>query len=75
MTSGKDAMNFNKVLALNPHPDDGELGAGGTIAKFVEEGKDVYYIAFSTCEISIPNGFAKYEGGMSKFNRAARYTA
>lgn len=52
-------MNFNKVLVLSPHPDDGKLGAGGTIAKFVEEGKDVYYIAFSTGEISIPNRFAK----------------
>lgn len=52
-------MNFNKVLVLSPHPDDGELGAGGTIARFVEEGREVYYIAFSTCEVSIPNGFAK----------------
>jgi N-acetylglucosamine malate deacetylase 1 len=47
-------MNINRVLVLSPHTDDAELGAGGTIARFVEEGKEVYYIAFSGCEISIP---------------------
>lgn len=50
-------MNFDKVLVLSPHPDDAELGAGGTIARFVREGKEIYYVAFSACEISIPSGF------------------
>ncbi len=49
-------MNFNKVLILSPHTDDGELGAGGTIARFIEEEKEVYYVAFSSCEMSVPNG-------------------
>ena len=49
-------MNFQRVLVLSPHTDDAELGAGGTIARFIEEGKDVYYIAFSGCETSVPNG-------------------
>ena len=47
------------VLVLSPHTDDGELGAGGTINKFVNEGKDVYYIAFSSCEDSLPMGLPK----------------
>ena len=47
-------MNNNRVLVLSPHTDDGELGAGGTIARFLDEGKDVYYIAFSGCETSVP---------------------
>jgi len=34
-------------MVLAPHTDDGELGCGGTIAKFVKEGKEVHYIAFS----------------------------
>jgi LmbE family N-acetylglucosaminyl deacetylase len=38
---------FHKVLILSPHTDDGELGAGGTIAKLVEQGSDVTYFAFS----------------------------
>lgn len=47
------------VLILAPHTDDGELGLGGTIAKIVEEGATVYYIAFSIAEESVPEGFAK----------------
>ena len=50
-------MNFNKILVLSPHTDDGEIGAGGTIARFVEEGKEIYYVAFSSCEVSVPKDF------------------
>ncbi|MDI6704126.1 MAG: PIG-L deacetylase family protein [bacterium] len=50
---------FNRILVLSPHTDDAELGAGGTIAKFVEEKKEVFYIAFSICEKSVPEGFDK----------------
>lgn len=42
------------VLILAPHTDDGELGCGGTIARFLEEGKEVYYTAFSTCQDTVP---------------------
>ena len=48
---------FNKILVLSPHTDDGEIGAGGTIARFVEEEKEIYYVAFSSCEASVPKGF------------------
>ena len=46
-----------RVLVLSPHTDDGELGCGGTISKFVEMGKEVKLIAFSTAEKSLPEGF------------------
>jgi len=52
-------MNFKRVLVLSPHTDDGEIGAGGTIARFVDEGKEVYYIAFSSCESSLPEALPK----------------
>ena len=39
-------FNPKKILVLAPHTDDGELGCGGTIAKFCASGKDVYYAAF-----------------------------
>ena len=32
---------------MSPHTDDGELAAGGTIARFVEEGFNVTYVALS----------------------------
>jgi N-acetylglucosamine malate deacetylase 1 len=49
-------MELNKILVLSPHTDDAELGAGGTIARFINEGKDIYYVAFSGCETSVPKG-------------------
>ena len=45
---------FERVLVLAPHTDDGEFGCGGTIAKLTEAGKDVHYVAFSDCEKSLP---------------------
>ena len=38
---------FQNVLVLSPHTDDGELAAGGTIARFVQEGSNVTYVALS----------------------------
>lgn len=50
---------LGRVLVLSPHVDDGELGCGGTIARFVEEGEEVYYLALSAAEKSVPKGFPK----------------
>jgi LmbE family N-acetylglucosaminyl deacetylase len=50
---------FKNVFVLAPHTDDGELGAGGTIAKLIENGANVYYFAFSTAEESVPEGHPK----------------
>ncbi|MDE2807019.1 MAG: PIG-L family deacetylase [Gemmatimonadota bacterium] len=47
----------NRVLVLAPHTDDGELGCGGTISRMVEEGREVYYVAFSTAAESVPPPF------------------
>jgi len=47
------------ILVLAPHTDDGELGLGGSINYFIENGKNVVYAAFSTAEQSVPDGFPK----------------
>ncbi|CAH1528178.1 PIG-L deacetylase family protein [Vibrio rotiferianus] len=52
-------IKFNKILVLAPHTDDGEIGAGALINKLINEGADVHYIAFSTCEESVPEGLPK----------------
>lgn len=44
---------MKKVLVLAPHTDDGEFGCGGTINKLIQEGNEVYYVAFSACEQSV----------------------
>jgi LmbE family N-acetylglucosaminyl deacetylase len=50
-------IDSERALVLAPHTDDGELGCGGTISRLLEEGVDVYYIAFSTCRTSLPEGW------------------
>lgn len=50
-------FGINNVLVLAPHTDDGELGAGATIARLIENGARVSYAAFSTAESSLPDGF------------------
>ena len=49
---------WRKALVLAPHTDDGEFGCGGTMARLVEEGTDVRYVAFSIATRSLPEGFA-----------------
>lgn len=36
-----------RILAISPHADDVELGAGGTVARWVEEKHDVVHLALS----------------------------
>jgi len=49
-------MIYKRILVISPHTDDGELGAGGAIARFIEEGREVYFLVFSSCAKSIPEG-------------------
>ncbi len=49
---------MNRILVLAPHTDDGELGCGASISHFVDKGSEVYYVAFSLCETSLPGGLA-----------------
>ena len=50
---------FKNVYVLAPHTDDGELGAGGTISKLIEQGANIFYFAFSSAAESVPEGFPK----------------
>jgi LmbE family N-acetylglucosaminyl deacetylase len=47
-------LPLTRVLVIAPHCDDGEFGCGGTIAKFVASGIDLYYAALSAGERSEP---------------------
>jgi len=49
---------LERALVLAPHTDDGEFGCGGTMARLVEAGVDVRYVAFSIATRSLPEGFA-----------------
>lgn len=49
--------SWKRALVLAPHTDDGEFGAGGTMARLVEAGAEVRYVAFSIATKSLPEGF------------------
>ena len=38
---------WKRALVLAPHTDDGEFGCGGTMARLVDAGAEVRYVAFS----------------------------
>ena len=42
-------MTPRRILALSPHTDDAEFGAGASIARWVREGHSVEIHAFSDC--------------------------
>jgi LmbE family N-acetylglucosaminyl deacetylase len=48
---------LKRVLVLAPHTDDGEFGCGGTMARLVDAGVEVRYVAFSIATKSLPAGF------------------
>jgi N-acetylglucosamine malate deacetylase 1 len=45
--------NKKKILILAPHTDDAEFGMGGTIAKLISNGNEVFCAAFSACKQSL----------------------
>jgi N-acetylglucosamine malate deacetylase 1 len=48
------SLNKRRILVLAPHTDDGELGCGGSISRFIEMKNEVFYVAFSAAEKSVP---------------------
>ena len=50
---------YSRILILAPHTDDGEFGCGGSISRWVGEGKKVYYVSFSSAKKSVPKGMPK----------------
>jgi len=38
-------VQFPKVLAVFAHPDDGEFGFGGTLAKWADEGSEIHHVS------------------------------
>lgn len=51
-------MPAKTIFVLSPHTDDGELGCGASISRFIEEGNTVIHVVFSLCKDSLPAGLA-----------------
>jgi LmbE family N-acetylglucosaminyl deacetylase len=45
-----------RVLVLAPHTDDAELGCGGTMARWIDDGAEMFTAVFSIAEASLPPG-------------------
>jgi LmbE family N-acetylglucosaminyl deacetylase len=45
---------MDRILILSPHTDDAELGCGGTISKYISQGKKLLWVVLSTAEESLP---------------------
>ena len=39
-----ELMSAKKVLAIQPHYDDNDIGAGGTLALLHEQGAEIHYL-------------------------------
>jgi LmbE family N-acetylglucosaminyl deacetylase len=46
-----------RIVCLAPHPDDIEFGCGASVHRLNETGNELYYVAFSPCNKSLPEGF------------------
>ena len=57
----------NRILIFSPHPDDAEIGMGGTVAKFLDEGWEVILADLTDGEPT-PSGLRGNEEG----NRSIR---
>lgn len=44
----------SRILALGAHPDDIELGCGGSLAKFHMAGSEIHCVVFSRCSDETP---------------------
>jgi LmbE family N-acetylglucosaminyl deacetylase len=51
-------MKSQRILVLGPHTDDGEWGAGASLARWLRQGHQVWYAAFSAAEESVLTGFS-----------------
>ena len=55
MKSKKTKKKQQNIIVFCAHSDDQILGPGGTLAKYAEEGKNIYTIIFSYGEASLPH--------------------
>ena len=52
-------MISRNIIILAPHPDDAEFSSGGTLNRLIEEGSTVWYVVFSPCNKSLPEGMGE----------------
>ncbi|QUL52764.1 PIG-L family deacetylase [Paenibacillus tritici] len=51
LMSPPDLSDCRKLLCIQPHPDDNEVGLGGTIASFAEKGCEIHYLTVTNGDL------------------------
>ena len=52
-------LKKKKIIVLSPHPEDGEIGCGGSIQKYISNGSECWYVVFTIAEDSTHPPFKK----------------
>jgi LmbE family N-acetylglucosaminyl deacetylase len=47
----EEELQFTRVMVIGAHPDDPEFGCAGTIAKWAQEGKEIYYCLVTSGDV------------------------
>lgn len=55
LLSPPDIMNCTRVLCIQPHPDDNEIGMGGIIAKLAQKGCEIHYLTVTNGDMGCPD--------------------
>jgi LmbE family N-acetylglucosaminyl deacetylase len=55
------SLPYERILVLSPHPEDGELGCGGTVQRALAQGVEVHWAVFTIAEQSTHPPFAPDE--------------
>lgn len=51
-----EILNAKRVLCIQPHPDDNEIGMGGTIAALAARGCEIHYLTVTNGDLGQPVG-------------------
>lgn len=51
LMSPPDLSGCRTALCIQPHPDDNEVGMGGTIAAFAERGCEIHYLTITNGDL------------------------
>ena len=49
--SPPDILSCRRVLCIQPHPDDNEIGMGGIIARLAQLGCEIHYLTVTNGEM------------------------
>ncbi|MCL6603210.1 MAG: PIG-L family deacetylase [Paenibacillus sp.] len=46
-----DILNCKKILCIQPHPDDNEIGMGGIISSYADKGCEIHYLTVTNGDL------------------------